>query len=485
MIPIEELGDDVVRLGFISDTHQRRYLPGEFPKVDALFHMGDFSDQPYNQSYRPNPENALLGLQYIQDLFEITDDIWVNPGNHDHPYERAIGEFQCDGRYPEGQEPSPTARFVGDKAYDLSAEMAAKLKKTALNPDLPKGKTWKFTEHGSSVITVKGHKIKVFASALSRLRRTDGYSMIDDETQNPDIHKIYADIPFNTDIVVTHGPAYDDPASDVPDGTRPLNELDRDSCDYKLKGSKALLRAIERVRPSIVACGHIHNATGYKHKRFMTEPTEIITEVTDDTEVSAGPVKGKRSLGRLSDRIASKIDRMKAKMAHFKSKATDGTAGTDIGTDSKAPQQDTYLSLNASSIITGYNYELDKADRLWDFAVPGGPLIVDYNVSTGTSKVVSDGSLNARGEPYTLPPWADKILTNLSQQTTKQDSANWHSLPATGTEGPSKPTQADLDKWAKMCSDDHVRRAKEIAQYRAGLWRSTASASSSAPISAC
>lgn len=62
-------------------------------------------------------------------------------------------------------------------------------------------------------------------------------------------------IPNDTDILITHGPAY-----------KILDQAPRDYSQTESVGCKDLLDAIKRTRPKLHICGHIHNSHGYESK---------------------------------------------------------------------------------------------------------------------------------------------------------------------------------------------------------------------------
>ena len=84
-----------------------------------------------------------------------------------------------------------------------------------------------------------------------------------------DLEAVYAAIPEDTEILVSHQPP-------LYCGDRTFN---LDSGRVERVGSRELLDAIERVRPRVVICGHVHGGFGrYEHQGIPIYNVSVVDE---------------------------------------------------------------------------------------------------------------------------------------------------------------------------------------------------------------
>ncbi|THC90863.1 hypothetical protein EYZ11_009676 [Aspergillus tanneri] len=112
---------------------------------------------------------------------------------------------------------------------------------------------------------------------------------------------LWDNIPLDTDIVVTHTP--------------PHSHCDSGAAGAR--GCKALRRALSKVRPLLVVCGHVHESRGYERVRWAQNrpiplPSSNATHDRDADQVVKGalppPGSKKQSLVDLTGKKAPRLD---------------------------------------------------------------------------------------------------------------------------------------------------------------------------------
>ena len=87
--------------------------------------------------------------------------------------------------------------------------------------------------------------------------------------RSSDLERVYAAIPDSIGVLVSHQPPYG-----YGDST-----FDLDSRRMEHVGSRELLVAIERVRPRVVICGHVHGGFGrYEHQGIPIYNVSVVNE---------------------------------------------------------------------------------------------------------------------------------------------------------------------------------------------------------------
>jgi len=197
-----------MRISIISDTHTKHGLiPMEdLPGGDLIICAGDIMNSGYNKN------DILDFCTWFHSLEQYDKKIFI-AGNHDRMFEN----------HPEGVEELLNIYldidYLQDEAYDLYDLDTDTSTKIYGSPWQPEFYAWAFNLPKNSLqLAVK-----------------------------------WEAIPDNTDILITHGPAFG--TLDTVAG-RPWDNL----------GCELLAQRIEVIKPKIHVCGHIHSGYGYVFK---------------------------------------------------------------------------------------------------------------------------------------------------------------------------------------------------------------------------
>ncbi|KAL2826060.1 Metallo-dependent phosphatase-like protein [Aspergillus cavernicola] len=209
----------------VSDTHG--YTPSEagfrFPAGDVLIHAGDLTNQGSKSELRKTID-WIAAADYEVKI--------VVCGNHDitldEPFYRE-NKAHFHNRHP--QDPRECMELI-----------------THASPSII------FLKHESALIRLTNPNgpntvFKVFGSPYSQCNGNWAFLYESDKAE-----ELWRAIPLDTDIVVTHMPP-------------------RSHCDNiagAAMGCQALQRNLERVRPSLAVCGHIHESRGYERVKWRS-----------------------------------------------------------------------------------------------------------------------------------------------------------------------------------------------------------------------
>jgi predicted phosphodiesterase len=202
-----------MRITVISDTHTRHGLiPMEdLPGGDLLLHAGDIMNSGYNKN------DIWDFCHWFQSLKQYEDKVFI-AGNHDRMFQN----------HPE--DVKEWLDKFGDIIYLQDDDLV--LYGDGPNGDLPE------------------NNIRIYGSPW----QPEFYSWAFNLQRNSiELSGKWEAIPDNTDIVITHGPAFG--TLDTVTG-RPWDNL----------GCELLAERIERLRPKIHICGHIHSGRGIEYK---------------------------------------------------------------------------------------------------------------------------------------------------------------------------------------------------------------------------
>jgi len=198
-----------LKITLISDTHARHNkLTADLPGGDLLIHAGDFMTSGYS-------------IQEARDFFAWYDSI----NNYEYKIFIAGNHDRVMQNYPEEMR----GDLTGYKTIDYLEDDTCGMYYDGPNGDIP-----------DSVVRIYGSPWQPeFYNWAFNLPR-----------KGPGLASKWAAIPDNTDILVTHGPAYG--YVDDVQGRRGQH-----------LGCELLTERIKEFKPKIHVCGHIH--TGHGH----------------------------------------------------------------------------------------------------------------------------------------------------------------------------------------------------------------------------
>lgn len=200
-----------MRITFISDTHTKHnQVTANLPGGDLIIHSGDMSSMGYKHEIQQF-------LKWFNGLDNYTHKIFI-AGNHDWG-------FQNDPEMCQEQlEFYNKVTYLQDNLTVIGEDYETSVKVYG-SPWQPEFYNWAFN--------------------LPRM----GW----------ELEQKWGDIPENTDILITHGPAW--------------GHLDtvKSNPTFNL-GCELLRERIDNIKPKIHVCGHIHTGYGYKfdgHTHFF------------------------------------------------------------------------------------------------------------------------------------------------------------------------------------------------------------------------
>ena len=188
----------------ISDTHGKHgLLSHPLPKADMIIHAGDIGEHQWDT------RNFLSWFHELPYKYKV-----FIAGNHDKWIERDLDNFYhyYDYYRHKRSEGNGRMKFLFDQTYEVEG-------------------------------------IKIYGSPWTRNLPSWAFQVPDENAT-----KLWAKIPDDTDILITHGPAYGI-------GDAVSEQMLRGREDPHV-GCKALLERVKEVKPKIHVFGHIHEGAG-------------------------------------------------------------------------------------------------------------------------------------------------------------------------------------------------------------------------------
>jgi Icc-related predicted phosphoesterase len=188
-----------MKITFISDTHNKHKLITEdLPGGDLLIHAGDISSMGYEHEIREF-------CKWFSGINNYTHKVFI-AGNHDWGFQKNVEKVnEILSFYSK-------IIYLQDDSIIIGGD---ELVNVYGSPWQPEFLNWAFN------LPRNGNELK----------------------------ERWSNIPKDTDILITHGPAY--------------GYVDRVIGEYENLGCELLSKRIKEVKPKIHVCGHIHTGYGY------------------------------------------------------------------------------------------------------------------------------------------------------------------------------------------------------------------------------
>ncbi|KAI3335112.1 Metallo-dependent phosphatase-like protein [Ustulina deusta] len=249
----------------IADTHN---CTVKLPKGDVLIHCGDLT----NQGSFSELSKQVRWLEQADFECKI-----VVAGNHDLTLDTDF--YNASGLYGHSQKPK-----VPEDCQALLTE----------------SKTLTYLLHESRAIKLASPSgprttFSVFGSPYSPVwRGAWAFQYPRQDKDNTTAQSLWGEIPLDTDILITHGPA-------------------RTHCDEsrmrEAAGCEILRQELWRVRPRLALCGHIHEGRGVERVRWDLESKNArYAELGRTTWQDPNPESGKNALVDLTAKGGIPLD---------------------------------------------------------------------------------------------------------------------------------------------------------------------------------
>jgi len=187
-----------MKITLISDTHNKhKFVTNDLPGGDLLIHAGDLSSMGYEHEIREF-------CKWYDSLDNYTNKIFI-AGNHDWGFQYNVEKVKEILNFYEN------ITYLQDNSTLLGEDMVS----VYGSPWQPEFYNWAFN--------------------LPR--------------QGVELKEKWDNIPNNTDILITHGPAY--------------GYVDKVIGRTENLGCELLTERIKELKPKIHVCGHIHTGYGY------------------------------------------------------------------------------------------------------------------------------------------------------------------------------------------------------------------------------